>query len=618
AQNERRGIMVNVDPQQIPLAPVLSRLAPVEAPDCCLKAANALMAALSNKENDTSQMEAQLNALHALAAHLPPSGAWAVRVKTAEVMTQSLLEPPSLMSGLRPWAMNSSMSKLASEFGPPEAATVCRQILAGLPRIFAEVNTSLGKNSDDFSPEGIQRNLARVKLFGAMDALATLANRLDSKDAADIGPSAAALLDKALKKNPQDPLAMMALQRGRVLATVHLKFAKRSAELTRDFVAATDDLTVAALADALSASADQLTPADAAAVCDHLMSKLSTYVIKNTDISAQLGMGSTSALGELLKAFQVVSARLAPQAASAVSARAAKILMEALASEPGEKNAVAIAQGLENLADRLSAPDAATVAVQLQWSLDKALRGQLKSDFGAIVPLARALAALAPVSKSAISRVATQSIGLRINNESDPMRVGRLAEATAVLASGLEPNDAAHRCSAAAHAVRRAIEKNTSDVNTAVLVVHLGELARWTDPQQACPLLLEALSRAPQSRLSSPNMKSFAQALVGVDAPARQRRTAAVAGVIGGTGPLAALAALPVAAQPLPCRLDTPALVELLKHPLCVGEPRRAVLDQIELRYGRKFVDVWEFVEFANQQGLKLDFTRPPKGLAAQ
>ncbi len=64
---------------------------------------------------------------------------------------------------------------------------------------------------------------------------------------------------------------------------------------------------------------------------------------------------------------------------------------------------------------------------------------------------------------------------------------------------------------------------------------------------------------------------------------------------------------------PLPRRLSDQELVELLKHPLCVGPARRAVLGQLGLQHGRPFADQWEFVRFAEEQKLGLDLTSPPK-----
>jgi hypothetical protein len=81
-----------------------------------------------------------------------------------------------------------------------------------------------------------------------------------------------------------------------------------------------------------------------------------------------------------------------------------------------------------------------------------------------------------------------------------------------------------------------------------------------------------------------------------------------------GTGhPLTALAPFIRAAEPPPCRLSTQQLVELLKMPPWVGEARRLVLDQLGRRYRRPFADVWEFVRFAKERNLGLDFTSPPQ-----
>ncbi|HKI34440.1 MAG TPA: hypothetical protein VKA46_21475 [Gemmataceae bacterium] len=78
-------------------------------------------------------------------------------------------------------------------------------------------------------------------------------------------------------------------------------------------------------------------------------------------------------------------------------------------------------------------------------------------------------------------------------------------------------------------------------------------------------------------------------------------------------GPLASVAFLRTASEPLPCRLTTQDLVELLKMPTCVREVRRVILDQLGNRYGRRFTTHWDFVRYAQQQGLNLDFSTPPK-----
>jgi hypothetical protein len=46
--------------------------------------------------------------------------------------------------------------------------------------------------------------------------------------------------------------------------------------------------------------------------------------------------------------------------------------------------------------------------------------------------------------------------------------------------------------------------------------------------------------------------------------------------------------------------------------PICYGDFRQVVLRHLGNRYGRRFADHWEFVEYARQHDLKLDFTTPP------
>jgi hypothetical protein len=67
-----------------------------------------------------------------------------------------------------------------------------------------------------------------------------------------------------------------------------------------------------------------------------------------------------------------------------------------------------------------------------------------------------------------------------------------------------------------------------------------------------------------------------------------------------------------VAAEPWPCRLTTQDLVELLKKPTCFGESRTAVPTHLGNRYGRRLGNHWEFVRYAREDNLGLDFTTPP------
>jgi hypothetical protein len=47
--------------------------------------------------------------------------------------------------------------------------------------------------------------------------------------------------------------------------------------------------------------------------------------------------------------------------------------------------------------------------------------------------------------------------------------------------------------------------------------------------------------------------------------------------------------------------------------PICFGEARKVVLKHLGNRNGRSFANHWEFVRYAQEQRLDLDFTTPPK-----
>ena len=208
-----------------------------------------------------------------------------------------------------------------------------------------------------------------------------------------------------------------------------------------------------------------------------------------------------------------------------------------------------------------------------------------------------------------------------MNREMTPEQIARLAEVLSEVTTRMDSKAAAPLCSAAAAAVRHALGKNPHDFTAQSLILQLGALARRLEPNEALPMLLNALGRTLESRQASAAANQFSATLLGMETPERKRRLAALAGsatVEAPAGnPLIGIASLLPAIEPLPCRLDTPTLVELLKHPLCVGELRRVVLDQLEICYRRKFMDVWDFVEFARLKHPDLDFSRPPKGLTS-
>jgi hypothetical protein len=159
----------------------------------------------------------------------------------------------------------------------------------------------------------------------------------------------------------------------------------------------------------------------------------------------------------------------------------------------------------------------------------------------------------------------------------------------------------------------------------------LGELARGLsavaarlEPKQAAVVCGQAAATLTQvmAKTTNPNdLKQLPRVLSAVlfhedasrSVPRRQSVAAAFATFTDPTALLHAAALLQPALEPLPPPLPAQALVELLKHPFCVGEARRLVLAQLARHYGRPFADQWDFVRFAEEHKLDLDFTTPPQ-----
>ena len=71
------------------------------------------------------------------------------------------------------------------------------------------------------------------------------------------------------------------------------------------------------------------------------------------------------------------------------------------------------------------------------------------------------------------------------------------------------------------------------------------------------------------------------------------------------------MASLQLTAAPFPRRLTDQQLVDLLKGPFCVGPVRRLILDHLANFHQRKFIDQWDFVRYAEEKRLGLNFTTP-------
>ncbi len=158
--------------------------------------------------------------------------------------------------------------------------------------------------------------------------------------------------------------------------------------------------------------------------------------------------------------------------------------------------------------------------------------------------------------------------------------------------------------------------RKTADANALnQLAQALAALAPLLEPREAAAIaatLILAFSKT-NGIVEPGQTQSLTALLEGCEPAERSRRAVAVAAVVGTGRPISAVALLGPAVQPLPCRLSTQQLVDLLKLPTCQDPARRVVLAFLEIRYQRPFRNHWEFVAFARERLPDVDLTSPPK-----
>jgi tRNA A-37 threonylcarbamoyl transferase component Bud32 len=477
------------------------------------------------------------------------------------------------------------------------------------------------------------------------EGLAAEAGRLEPDEAARLCAQAAGLLNAALAKDRLPSFTSRPFERGplvRGLAAVARHAEPREAarlltqalaqEIERgtpvSFAEGGAEVLDAhlALARGLAAVAEQLSPAEAAQACAEPARLLARTLARQADESVLRVWWA--------EGLAAVARRLEP-------ADAARLLSEALAREKSYYAPGSLALGLAAVAERLGPAQAARLCAGAARSLIEAVRQgtafyvPLPDGVAAssVLHLATGLEALArrlPTADAAgvyadFAEALRQSVGEV--NKSDTHRL-LIIQGIAVVARHMEPADAARLCAEVDRAFRKFVDEKGDEFDelfyaevASLLIqpvrVEAGAAVARTFVRHllADPV---AFSAARQDDFSSETYHTF-DALEGflIDGtgPQVRQRAGAVVAVIGTSaqGPALSLPLLPAAGEPLPCRFGTQDLVELLKMPTCVGEVRRVILDQLGNRYGGRFETHWDFVRYAQEQKLDLDFTTPPK-----
>jgi serine/threonine protein kinase len=290
------------------------------------------------------------------------------------------------------------------------------------------------------------------------------------------------------------------------------------------------------------------------------------------------------ALAPLAQAWQMVSAKLGPEEAVQNAKAISRVFSEAMAKKPDQRDLSHLAQGLQAVSAHLDPGEAAQQA-------------------------------------KAAARALTNAMAQKLH----PNALPDFALAWLAVSAKLDPNEAANQAALVGHALTEAMPKAITDSS---ILVNLA--SAW----RAVSARLEPRENARQAALATRTLTemmarttnpqplpSLAQALCAVSTKPDPENVAhravctakAVAEAMTPPTRLSGLYVVKQALQPLPSRLSTQELVELLKMPTCVGPFRDVILQQLGGRYHRHFADPWEFVEYAEKHLPDVDLKSPPK-----
>jgi hypothetical protein len=371
-----------------------------------------------------------------------------------------------------------------------------------------------------------------------------------------------------------------------------------------------------------------------------------------------------SCLSNLAECLRAIACRLRPQDADRFSARVATIVTDRITKASNNFRSNDFADILKEVREieedmttfvspdkqRAALTDIYRIAKRDEYAersgLDKCLRAvsgwltpedadrtaviitnriAIETRVGYLADLALCLEAvssrLGPEDAARHSDRAAAAIANRMANETDDLALQILAQSLRAVTDRLNHKVAERNAARAATILAERMDKATDDGHLTTLAVGLNAVADKLSPKDsACTAaafiqLVAKLNLETKRGLQTEVLFRSFLTRVSPTQSGPYNLSALVASPGNGVGLPSFLFLLLSSVEP--CRFSTLELVEMLKEPLCVGAARRAILDQLEIRYRQKFADQWDFVRFAQRQNLGLDFTGPPKRLAA-
>jgi len=339
------------------------------------------------------------------------------------------------------------------------------------------------------------------------------------------------------------------------------------------------------------------------------------------------------------------------------AATGSSIIFEALKAEVDSRAMIILAKGLASISYRLDERTANSLVQSAAIELDIEFK---KSTNGRRANIAEAVSAL--VEQSGDARL-VDSLLVKLNEELDSQVRWRLADGIQAGAYNLSEIAGKQICSRAAAVVARSILSETAQELIIRDVLVLSRLMACLQPEEATgllkkvyPIIVEKLgeygedaefclshlirfaaparskelARLLARRIADPRIykdlsetlspekftrvENLQRFLTGSSLGESRHNAVSVMSCIGNmcVNLHACLLLMPNAMPSISCCLETQDLVEMLKFPTCVGEVRRVILDQLGNRYGQRFATHWDFVRYAEEHNLNLDFTTPP------
>jgi hypothetical protein len=548
-----------------PLAALAARMERREAGRLCAYAARALLERLKKDGLDGYRRASLARAVAVLAARMESEKAGRIRADAARAIVIQDLKDSRSDSLLYSLELEQAVEMLADRTESGEFAQVASLLLPPL--------------QNDRTDPSQRAFFARL--------VAALAAGMENRKAGECCADAARALVRALKDDKTDPRSLSDLARSVAALAARLESREADrvcAEAAGPLVKALKDATHASdaesLAKALAALAARMGSGEAARMANPLVQALKDDTIKPFQCATPA------------RAVAALAAGMEGEEAARLCAEAAGPLVRAL--EEGKIDPFwweSVAGALAALAVWMDSREADRLCIDAARPIVQALKD------GKIEPLYRekhmatVVALVARMDSKEAGRLCADAAGpllkaLKDTEFNSSFQRGSQAAALAALVARMDSEEAGRLCADAAHSLVRSRFKRTGEnLLTGAPVVHLDVSDAYIE------LLLTGFlpTRTPAKAATVVTSLADSSGL-----------------------PVTGIAILILVKNPPPCRLSTGQLVDLLKDPLCVGQARRIILNQLEIRYQREFPDHWAFVRFAESE-LHMDCKGPPQ-----